>query len=174
MGTRVEVYSKADRVELYINGRLVGTKRPKNNCKVIFSVKYEPGELKALAYEKNGEMIGEKILRSAGPETEIRLEAERRVLQKETDLCYVRIRYTDRNGVLKPLIRAEVEIDAEGGEVLGIGSACPYYPKGYSGETTDTYYGEALAIIRPTRTGSLKVSARGQYGEAKTEIKVVD
>lgn len=32
---KVEVYTRADHVKLYINGKCVGTKKPKNDCKVF-------------------------------------------------------------------------------------------------------------------------------------------
>ena len=35
-----------------------------------------------------------------------------------------------------------------GGELLALGSACPYNELGFGSCDTDTYYGEALAIVR--------------------------
>jgi len=37
---------------------------------------------------------------------------------------------------------------------------------------TDTYYGEALAIIQPQEMGEITVRATGSYGTAETKIKV--
>ncbi|HRM86267.1 MAG TPA: hypothetical protein PK278_09680, partial [Gemmiger qucibialis] len=32
--------------------------------------------------------------------------------------------------------------------LLGLGSACAYSERGYLSDTTDTYFGEALAVVR--------------------------
>ena len=45
---KVEVYTRADHVKLYINGKCVGTKKPKNDCKVFFDTTYQNGEIKLL------------------------------------------------------------------------------------------------------------------------------
>ena len=57
----------------------------------------------------------------------------------------------------------------------GIGSACPYYPESYQSNETDTYYGEALAIIRPQAgAGKVVVKAESKLGNAETEIEILD
>ena len=35
-----------------------------------------------------------------------------------------------------------------GGELLAVGNACPFNKLGYTGCETDTYYGEALAVVK--------------------------
>ena len=85
------------------------------------------------------------------------------------DLCYIRLQYTDEAGEIKPLARGTVKVEAEGGEILGLGSACPYNEAGYLGTRTDTYYGEALAIVRPTAE-QVTVRAESPYGTAQSVI----
>ncbi|MGN0406183.1 MAG: glycoside hydrolase family 2 TIM barrel-domain containing protein [Bariatricus sp.] len=169
---KVEVYARADHVSLYINGKCVGTKKSRKNCRVIFNVKYQDGEVTAVAYDRNECIIAETSLVTAGEETKLLLEPEQPVINRQTDLCYVRLRYTDQKGILKPLIRGDIHVTVEGGELLGLGSACPYYPKGYLDSTADTYYGEALAVIRPSDATSITVKAVSEYGEAVAEIPV--
>ena len=65
-----------------------------------------------------------------------------------------------------------MHIEVENGEILGFGSACPYYERRYRSDTADTYYGEAMAIIRPCETGILSVKASSPYGEATARIEV--
>jgi len=50
---------------------------------------------------------------------------------------------------VKPMERGNIRVNVEGGKLLGLGSACPFYPESYIDSTTDTYYGEALAVILP-------------------------
>jgi hypothetical protein len=42
--------------------------------------------------------------------------------------------------------RADIHVTVQGGRLLGLGSACPFYLHSYLDDTCDTYYGEALAI----------------------------
>ena len=73
---KVEVYTRADHVKLYINGECVGTKKPKNDCKVFFDTTYHNGEIKAVAFDANDNVIAEKTLATAGKETVLRAEPE--------------------------------------------------------------------------------------------------
>jgi beta-galactosidase len=56
---------------------------------------------------------------------------------------------------------------------LGFGSACPYYPKSYLGDVADSYYGEALAIVKPTESDFIAIHADSPYGNCITKVKVI-
>ncbi|MDD3796803.1 MAG: glycoside hydrolase family 2 TIM barrel-domain containing protein [Lachnospiraceae bacterium] len=171
MATKVEVYARAAYVRLYINGELIGTKKPAKDCRVIFDVKYRDGEVRAIAFDENKHKIADKILKTAGKETKLTLLPEQTTVKKD-DLCYIRLRYTDKKGIVKPLERGDITVEAEGGTLLGLGSACPYYPQGYLGHTADTYYGEALAVVRPDGAGKVVLKADSKYGSCTAQVKV--
>lgn len=171
---KVEVYTRADHVKLFLDGTCLGEKKRKQDCRLTFNIKYRAGALKAVAYDENEQVVAEKTLRTAGEETVLRLEPEQTVICRETELAYVRLRYTDETGILKPLARADIKISVEGGRLLGFGSACPYYTKSYLSDTADTYFGEALAIIRPLDMDQMLVKAESKYGIAETVIKVTE
>ncbi len=170
----VEVYARADKVALFVNGTRVGTKSPKGDCKVVFHTSYQNGELKAVAYDKDEKVIAEKVLKTAGAETKLTLEPELACVNREQDLCYVRLKYTDEEGTVKPLVRGDIKVEVTGGTLLGLGSACPFYEKSYLSDVADTYYGEALAIIKPEEGKEIVVKADSPYGSAKTSITVRD
>ena len=171
---KVEVYTRADHVSLYINGECIGTKKPKNDCKVFFDTTYHSGEIRAVACDANDNVIAEKTLTTAGKETVLRAEPELTEVNADHDLCYVRMRYTDENGESKPLARGKIRLAVEGGELLAFGSACPYYPESYQSAETDTYYGEAMAIIRPqAEAGKVVVKAESELGNATAEINIL-
>lgn len=170
----VEVYARAYEVSLFVNGVCVGTKKPKGDCKVVFHTTYQNGELKAVAYDKDKRVIAETSLQTAGQETKLTLEPELACLHREQDLCYVRLKYTDEKGQVKPLMRGDIQVQVEGGVLLGLGSACPFYTKSYLSDVTDTYYGEALAIIKPSEEKEIVVKADSPYGSATTRITVKD
>jgi beta-galactosidase len=88
---------------------------------------------------------------------------------KNGEVCFVKLRYTDKNGVVKPLERGMVEVKVEGGELLALGNACPFNSVGYNGTKTDTYYGEAMAVVKAT-DGTVKIFATDGKLSGKTEI----
>lgn len=169
---KVEVYARAHHVSLYVNGKCVGTKELKKDCRTVFKTIYHPGELKAVAFNAQDQKIAECVLQTAGKETRLTLEPELDKLSVN-DLLYVQMKYTDDKGTVKPLARGEIKVKAEGGKILGIGSGCPYYEKSYLGDTADTYYGEAMAIIQPEKTGKITVKAESRYGNAQIEVRTV-
>ena len=143
----VEVYARAAKVELLLNGKSVGTKTLKNTCLAHFRIPYENGELTAVSYDSAGREIGRQILVTAGEQTTLRMEPE--AAPEQGKLCWVRLRYTDKKGTTKPMERGHIRVTVTGGKLLGLGSACPFYPESYLDSTTDTYYGEALAVVLP-------------------------
>lgn len=168
--TAVEVYATGKTVELLLNGKKIGRKRVPKSARVCFYVKYLPGELVAVSYDAENREIGRASLHTAGKDTKLTLAPERLTV-KNGELCYVRLQYTDENGMIKPLARGEIKVSAEGGRLLALGSASPYNPRGYLGDTTDTYYGEALAIVLPDGAGTVSVCAESPYGKGAAAIR---
>jgi beta-galactosidase len=172
--TQVEVYARADHISLYLNDTCIGTKSPSKDCRVVFPVTYEDGVLRAVAYDGKGETLAETSLQTAGEETKLTLIPEQECVKRTDELCYVRLAYTDEKGTVKPMIRGKINVSVEGGTLLGLGSACPYYTGSYLDSTCDTYYGEALAVIRPGEADSIKIRAASTFGDGILEVKVIN
>ena len=165
----VEVYARAARVELVLNGHTVGSKTLKNDCLARFSIPYESGTLEAVSYDAADHEIGRYKLQSAGGATSLTLDAEEPAAQTG-HLCYVRLRYTDENGITKPLMRGNIQVQVRGGTLVGLGSACPFNKHSYLDSETDTYYGEALAIVRMGDGDAMTIAASD--GEYSAELTV--
>ena len=165
----VEVYARAARVELVLNGHTVGSKTLKNDCLARFSIPYENGTLEAVSYDAADHEIGRCKLQSAGGTTRLTLDAEEPTV-KPGHLCYVRLRYTDENGITKPLVRGSIQVQVRGGTLVGLGSACPFNKHSYLDSETDTYYGEALAIVRMGDGDAMTIAASD--GEYSAELTV--
>lgn len=165
----VEVYARAARVELVLNGHTVGSKTLKNDCLARFSIPYESGTLEAVSYDAADHEIGRYKLQSAGGATSLTLDAEEPAV-KPGHLCYIRLRYTDENGITKPLARGSIQVQVRGGTLVGLGSACPFNKHSYLGSETDTYYGEALAIVRMGDGEAMTIAASD--GEYSAELTV--
>lgn len=143
----VEVYARAAKVVLKINGKTVGEAAPKSDCVVRFSCTYEDGTVEAVSYDVAGNEIGRTALHTANTETRLCLVPEEETV-RPGGLAFVQLRYTDENGTVKSLERGTVTVKVRGGTLLGLGSACAYSERGYLSDTTDTYFGEALAVVR--------------------------
>ena len=165
----VELYARAARVELVLNGHTVGSKTLKNDCLARFSIPYESGTLEAVSYDAADHEMGRCKLQSAGGTTRLTLDAEEPTV-KPGHLCYIRLRYTDENGITKPLARGSIQVQVRGGTLVGLGSACPFNKHSYLDSETDTYYGEALAIVRMGDGDAMTIAASD--GEYSAELTV--
>ena len=165
----VEVYARASKVELLLNGKPVGTKALKSTCLAHFHIPYENGELTAVSYDSAGREISRKALVTAGEQTQLRIEPE--AAPEKGKLCWVRLRYTDENGIVKPMERGNIKVNVTGGKLLGLGSACPFYPESYLDPTTDTYYGEALAVVLAEGDMTITADDGAHRAEIRLDVK---
>ena len=162
--TIAEVYTRCPRAALYLNGRLVARRRVGKNGRARFKLTYAPGELIAVGLDDFGRELCRASVASAGSGTILTATPEQPHIYAD-ELCYVRLAFTDEAGVVKPLARARISVNVQGGELLALGSACPYNPEGYLFDSTDTYYGEALAVIRPLEP-VITLNTFSRYGNA--------
>ena len=169
----VEVYARAAEVELLLNGKSVGRKKMKNDCLFHFHVPYENGTLEAVSYDASGREIGRNALTTAGEETMLRAVPEKETVEKG-HLCFIRLQYTDKNGTVKPTERGVLNVTVEGGKLIGLGSACPYYELSYLDSKCDTYYGEAMAIVEAGEAGAVILTATDGKQTAKTAVTVLN
>lgn len=169
----VEVYTAADRAELFLNGKSMSRKKRKKDCRILFCIPYEDGELTAVVQDKDGREKGRCSLFTAGEETLLKILPETRWVRKG-GLLYVRLQYTDGNGIVKPMERHRITLKVKGGLLLGCGSACPYNPEGYLQDTTDTYYGEALAIVRAEDADAVVITATDGRLTGEVAVPVED
>ncbi len=169
---RIEVYARASSVELILNGVSVGKKKNNKDCIFKFTTAYKSGTLEAVAYDSNAREIGRDMLRTASDYTKLSLLPEETVV-KAGHLAYVRLRYTDNDGVWKPMEKHEIKVMVEGGKLVAFGNGCPYNKDGYVRDTTRTYYGEALAIVRADDDRKVVVKALADGKETSVEIPVI-
>ncbi|HMM02913.1 MULTISPECIES: glycoside hydrolase family 2 TIM barrel-domain containing protein [unclassified Dysgonomonas] len=107
--TPVFVYTSYPSAELFINGKSYG-KQSKNNTTLQNRYRlmwmdaiYEPGEVKVVAYDAQGRVAEEKIVRTAGKPHHIELVADRMQLAADgKDLAYINVRVVDKDGNLCP------------------------------------------------------------------------
>lgn len=164
----VEVFSDADRVALFLNGTKLG-KKTVRNFKASFKVKYQPGELTAVAYDSDGTELGRDSLLSATGAKIVRISPESEMVSPG-ELCYFQIDVIGQNGVVESNHDIKLSVTAEGGSLLAFGSANPRTEESYvSGEFT-TYYGQAQAIVKAGESG--KLALRVTYGETEERCEL--
>ena len=74
--------------------------------------------------------------------------------------------------MVKPLERGIINVAVSGGELLAVGNACPFNKLGYTGCETDTYYGEALAVVKANGDNFTVTAGDGRYtGSAEITVK---
>lgn len=168
----VEVYARAAQVDLLLNGKSVGKQSMKNNCLFTFRVPYENGTLEAVAYDTSGKEMGRCALKTAEAETVLQAVPEETQV-KPGHLCFIRLQYADAQGIVKPAERGLLDVTVEGGKLVGLGSACPFYELDYRGSKADTYYGEALAIVEAGSEGTVTLTATDGKLTASTSVSIV-
>ena len=170
--TDIEVYARAASVELFINGKSVGKKKPKKAI-AKFRAAYENGEISAVSYNAAGEEIGRDTLVTAGAQTELRLEAEKTTC-RPGEMVYLRMRYTDKNGEVKPMEKHLVSVSAENAVVMGTANGSTYFKGNYAQSKVPTYFGEAQTIVCAEESGTVKVTVTDGSLTAQAEIMCID
>ncbi len=165
----VEVYARASAVELFVNGKSVGRKRLRSTCRAVFKTAYEDGEATAVSYDGSGKEIGRYTLTTAGTETVLRIMPEEKTAKPDA-LAFIPLQYTDSKGVWKPMEKHTLKVSVENGTLAGLGSANAYVEGNYAQDTTPTYYGEAMAVVRSDGRGPVRVTVTDETGEHKIEI----
>ena len=156
-----EVYSCADTVELFVNGRSLGREKLKD-FKAVYSLPYESGVIRAAAYDEKGEAAGESELHSADADNlKIRIRQEESCLNSgETgQIVYFDISIADSSGNVEMNSDRRLTVQVTGGELLGFGSARPKTGEEFTTGCYTTYLGRAQAVIRMTgANGEIVVS----------------
>jgi beta-galactosidase len=157
----VKVYSNAEEVELYLNGRSLGVKREEADSGLalpprVWGVQYEPGELVAVARTAGKEV--RDIRRTAGPADHLTLESDVQRLEAENpeSLAYLTARVVDRQGTVVPSAHQAITFTLYGpGELLE-----QTWPGHGTGTTWNAVAGTTRIALRATkRTGHTVVTA---------------
>ena len=169
--TPVYCYTNAPSAELFVNGKSQGriVKNPGTRLDRYRlrwnNVKYEPGELKVVAYNYDGSVMGEQTVRTAGEPARIVLEADRSsIAAKGEDLAFVKVSVVDKDGTPCPTATNKMKFEVTG--TAKFRAAC-------NGDATSLvafnstemplFSGELVVVVEGTKQGkaTLSVSAEG-------------
>ena len=169
--TPVYCYTSWPSAELFVNGKSQG--RIVKNADTRLdryrlrwnNVKYEPGEIKVVAYDYDGTPKGEKIIRTAGAPARIVLKADRNsISSKGEDLSFVTVSVVDKDGNPCPTATNKMKFNVSGAAQFR--AAC-------NGDATSLvafnstemplFSGELVVVVEGLKRGAatLSVSADG-------------
>lgn len=159
-------YNNADEVELFLNGKSLGTRAKKGEeLHVVWQVKYEPGTLKAIS-RKGGQVVLEKEIKTAGKAAKIELLADRSQISADgKDLSFVTVKILDAQGNVVPDAAQLVQFKLNGpGTIVGVDNGFQASLEPFKADYRKAYRGLCLAIIQAGQTAgdlTLKASAPG-------------
>ncbi|WP_300255996.1 glycoside hydrolase family 2 TIM barrel-domain containing protein [uncultured Alistipes sp.] len=170
--TPVYVYTSYPSAELFINGRSQGIRTKNRNSnleryRLMWNeVRYEPGEVRVVAYDAEGRQAAERIVRTPGKPWALRLSVDRKTLAADgRDLAYVTVGVVDRAGNPVPTEHREVRIEVAGaGHFRAVANGDPTSLESFCEPHMHLFNGLLTAIVGSgDRPGELvvKASARG-------------
>ena len=98
----VWVYSNLDEVELFVNGKSLGSQKVPHLGHVEWKVRYEPGTIEARG-SKDGKVVLTEKRETTGPTASIRLTADRNEINADgEDVAVIKVEGLDKEGRLVP------------------------------------------------------------------------
>ena len=175
--TPVYCYTDGVEGELFINGKSQGHIR-KNKAERLDryrlrwnDVKYEPGELKVVAYDDKGNKIGEDVRYTAGKPTAIVAVAESASCYTANgdDLIFVNVSVADKKGIAVPTCNDELTFSVTG---------CATFEAVCNGDATSLqsfkephmqlFNGQLVVILRTThQPGQATLTIKDKKGKLK-------
>lgn len=155
--TPVYVYTDSPRAELFVNGKSQGfrTKRvggtDMERYRLMWdSVVYEPGELRVVSYDANGNPSGEATVRTAGEPHHLVLTSNRHEIAADgEDLAYVTVQMADADGNIVPTDSRAVSFSVKGaGKFRATANGDPTSLRPFHLPEMDLFSGAATVIVQ--------------------------
>lgn len=148
--TPVHVFTSGDEAELFLNGKSLGKKKKgKYEYRLRWdNVRYEPGQLKVIAY-KDGKKWAEDDIKTTGDPYQLELSADRNEVKADgKDLSFITASVKDKNGLTVPTADNEIQFAVEGnGEIVATGNGDPTNFTPFPSHERKAFNGLALVII---------------------------
>ena len=181
--TPVYCYTDGVEGELFVNGKSQGRVR-KNSSERLDryrlrwnNVKYEPGEIRVVVYDEQGNKIGEDVRRTAGKAVQLVAQTETDVHKADgEDLIYVRVSVQDKKGVPVPTCQEQLTFSVSGEarfEAVCNGDATSL--ESFKQPRMKLFNGELVVVLRPThQPGRVTLTIRDQRGRLQPAVLTID
>lgn len=146
----VAYYSQADHVELFLNGKSLGSKsKTGEEMHVKWRVPFSAGSLRAVSF-KQGKEILTKDLHTAGKPAKIELSADRLSINADgKDLSFVTVKVLDNEGHVVPQADNLIQFAVNGeGYLNAVDNGSPTSHERFKANRRKAFNGLALAIIQ--------------------------
>ena len=176
--TPVYCYTDGVEAELFVNGKSQGRIR-KNPAERLDryrlrwnNVKYEAGEIRVVAYDAQGNKIGEDSRRTAGKPTAIVAQADRKSYRADgEDLVFVTIGVADSKGVAVPTCNNELTFEVTGAgsfEAVCNGDATSL--ESFKQPRMKLFNGELVVVLRTSEhPGTIRLNIKDSKGKLKAK-----
>jgi beta-galactosidase len=154
----VEVYSNCADVELFLNGKPLGSKPlPRDASSRNWRVAWEPGILRAAC---KAEGVSDE-LKTAGKPAEIVLTADRTKTGTGWDeLSYITARVADENGITVPGANPQIDFAITGpGAIAAVDNADNIGHEPFQASSRKAFHGSCIAIVRARAKGGITIRA---------------
>jgi len=169
-------YSKADEVELFVNGRSFGKQSKTHDVLHAqwLNVPWEAGKIEVAAY-RDGKECGRQVRWTAGEPASLKLTPDRTVITADGyDLSYVTVEALDAEGREVPAASDMLHFSVEGaGELFGVDNGNAADTLCLKGSDKAFFGGKALAVIRSIKgkRGNVTLTVTSDFDTASTVIK---
>lgn len=158
--TPVMVYTSYPAAELFVNGVSQGIREKGNDgllgrYRLVWEdVIYQPGEIKAVAIDGNGDRVAETAVRTSGKPYAIVLKANRVSLPKdESELVYVTVSVVDKNGIPVPTADNTVRYKVgDAARFVATANGDPTSLMSFQNPEMKLFSGACTAIIAPDKS----------------------
>lgn len=166
--TPVFVYTSYPKAELFINGKSQGMREKndstyQNRYRLMWNeTVYEPGELKVIAYDNDGNQVAEKIVKTAGKPHHLVVTPNRDTIAADGDeLVYFTVQVADKDGNIVPDDSRMVSFKVDGaGQFEATANGDPTCLLPFQNPKMKLFSGAATAIARSATTpGTLRFTA---------------
>ncbi len=174
--TPVHLYTSGDSAELFLNGRSLGrkAKKPYEYRLRWDDVRYEPGELRVVAY-KAGRPWASDSMRTTGPAVALTLSADRATIKSAgQDLVYVTVSTVDTRGDRVPTAAHLVRFSISGaGSLAAAANGDPTSHDSFQLPQCKAFHGQCLLIVRSTESGKGPIRITAESDSLKGAVLVV-
>ncbi len=157
----VWVYSNLDSVELFLNGRSLGSKDVKKDSHVAWVVPYAPGALEARG-SKGGKVAMTAKRETVGAGAKLVMTADRQQLSADgEDVASLSVEVQDAQGRVLPITDHVVRFRVSGaGKLIGVGNGDPTDHESDKGAVRKAFSGCCLALVQSAKqAGSITIEA---------------
>lgn len=170
----VVVYSNCDEVELALNGRSLGARKPDAHT-ARWTVPYEPGELSASG-RRGAMLVASAGVTTTGDPAAVNLRADRQAAAASRhDVVVFVADVVDAAGRLVPTASDSIAFSATGGRVVGVGNGDPADHDPDVASQRRAFAGRCLVIVAPDPSAAtMVVEARAPGLRAgRSEVSIV-